>query len=352
MSRAVERDTDAVLAGLVAWLAASVSVGEPEVVGVERPTVGYSTETILVDVSWPGAADRSGERLGERLVLKLPPAGDAIFPTYDFVAQGRVQDAVAAAGIPAPTPVRVELDETWMGTPFLVMPAVAGHIVGELPLFDRWLTDADADANARVHGCYLDAVADINRVDWRAAGLDRVLPARDNAAELAHWRRYLDWCAGEGEPWPTLVEALDWCAAHQPAGGPAPGLCWGDVRLGNVIFDDNRTPVAVLDWEMASIGAAEHDLAWLLTLEAIPRELLGRTVPGFLTHDEAVARYQARLGRPVIDLDWYEILALVRSSAILTRIAQLDGRAGRPVPFAPADHPILGILARRMAEAG
>ena len=58
-----------------------------------------------------------------------------------------------------------------------------------------------------------------------------------------------------------------------------------------------------------------------------------------------------RLGRPVQDLEWYEILALVRSTAILTRIAHLDQLAGRPVLFPPADHPVVGILARRLAEA-
>ena len=148
-----------------------------------------------------------------------------------------------------------------------------------------------------------------------------------------------------------LREALEWCASHQPAVEPAASLLWGDVRLGNVIFDEDRTPVAVLDWEMASIGSAEHDLAWLLSLEDIPRELLGRTVPGFLDHDEVVARYEVRLGRAVQDLEWYEILALVRSAAILTRIAHLDALAGRPVMFPPADHPVLGVLRRRLGEA-
>ena len=270
----------------------------------------------------------------ERLVLKLPPAGAAIFPTYDFVAQARVQEAVAAAGIPAPAPVQVEHDPRWLGRPFLVMPAVAGHIIDELPLQDRWLTRAEPGLNATVHGHYVDLVADINRIDWRAAGLADVVARRDNAAEIDHWRRYLAWCAEGQAPVAVLGEALDWCASHPPASEPPESLLWGDVRLGNVIFDEARTPVAVLDWEMASIGAAEHDLAWLLSLEDIPRQLLGRTVDGFLDHDDAVARYEDRLGRPVQDLEWYEMLALVRSTAILTRIAHLDepGRSTGPVP--------------------
>jgi aminoglycoside phosphotransferase (APT) family kinase protein len=110
--------------------------------------------------------------------------------------------------------------------------------------------------------------------------------------------------------------------------------------------------VAVLDWEMAAIGAAEHDLAWALTLEAIQAELFQRTVPGFLDHDAAVARYEGRLGRSVQDLDWYEIFAIVRSTAVMTRLAHLAKEAGQPELFPIADNPILGILHRRIADAG
>ena len=67
-----------------------------------------------------------------------------------------------------------------------------------------------------------------------------------------------------------------------------PTLLWGDVRLGNVIFDDDRRPLAVLDWEMTGIGPPEHDLAWYFALDAIQHELFGRSVPGFLDRDAAL----------------------------------------------------------------
>jgi aminoglycoside phosphotransferase (APT) family kinase protein len=340
------RDPEEVLAGFVAWLGEHGQRGAPELIGYERPSVGFSTETILVDIRRAGTA---GKR-DERLVLKLPPAGPAIFPTYDFALQARVQEAAATAGIPVPVPVQVEEDTRWVGSPFLVMPAIAGHIVDEMPVRDHWLTKAEPELSAAVHGRYLDVLADINRIDWRAGGLAEVVPERDNAAEITHWRDYLAWYGDGTVLVPTLVEALDWCEAHRPASEPAASFLWGDVRLGNVIFDEARTPVAVLDWEMATIGAAEHDLAWTLTLEAIQKELVGRRVTGFLDHDAAVARYEARLGRRVRDLDWYEIFAMVRSTAIMTRIAYLDDRAGRPPMLPIADNPVLGILTRRIAE--
>lgn len=347
MALAAQRDAEAVLAGFEDWLRSQHGPGSVQVVGHERPSVGFSSETFLVDVA-RGDGDDSRR---ERLVLKLPPPGPGAFPDYDFALQARVQEAAAAAGVPAPVPVQVEGDTHWVGAPFLVMPAVAGHIVSEIPVRDHWLTKATPERATLVHGRYIDIVADINRIDWRASGLAEIVPLRDNVAEIAAWRQYLDWYADGKVIAPVLVDALDWCETHRPITEPEPSLRWGDVRLGNVIFDDERAPVAVLDWEMASIGAAEHDLAWDLTLQATQDQLFGRTVPGFLARDAVVARYESRLGRPVRDLEWYETLAMVRSTAIMTRIAFLHELVGQPGPFPIADNPILAILQRRIADA-
>ena len=336
------------LAGFVAWLDAQSPGSTHEVVGVDRPEAGYSSETILLDVRRTDAGD--GGAHDERLVLKLPPAGPAIFPAYDFALQASVQEAAAAAGIPAAVPAYSESDEHWLGVPFLVMPSVDGHIVGEVPALDRRLTKADAEANRALHATFVHLVADINRIDWSAAGLAGVVPHRDNAAELAHWRDYLDWYADGEVLVPTLEVAYDWCVAHQPASEPSPSLRWGDVRLENVILDEAGSPAAVLDWEMASFGAAEHDLAWLTTLQATQDTLVGRTVAGFLDLDEVVGAYAARLGRPVQDLAWYEALAAVRSTAILCRIAHLNDLRGEPNFFPIADNPILDLLLARIGE--
>ncbi len=155
------------------------------------------------------------------------------------------------------------------------------------------------------------------------------VPERDNEAELDFWADYLDWSSG-GPPLPALVDALDWCRAHQPATESEPVLLWGDVRLGNVIFGDDLAPLAVLDWDMASIGAPEHDVAWFTTLESTTRSLLGRHLDGFPDRDGTIAQYESLSGRTLRDFEWYEILAMVRSTAIMTRIGYLHRDAGLP----------------------
>ena len=114
--------------------------------------------------------------------------------------------------------------------------------------------------------------------------------------------------------------------------------------------DDNRRPVAVLDWEMTTIGPAEHDLAWHLTLEATQNELFGRSVPGFLGHDDACRYYEDQAGRPLQSLEWFEVLAMVRSTAIMTRLAYLQEQDGKPPMLPLADNPLLDLLTRRIAE--
>ena len=348
METADEHDrTGAVLAGLASWLDDRFPETTHEVVGHEAPAAGYSSRTLIVDVRCSGSG---GER-DERIVLKLPPAGPAIFADYDFAMQARVQEVVAVAGIPTATPVTNVDDSRWVAAPFLVMPAVPGHIFGEVPALDRRLAEADPAVNAAFHIRFVDLMADINRIDWRSAGLAGVVPRRDNQAELDHWRRYLRWYADGEELVPALTRALDWCVERRPEREPEPSLLWGDVRMENVIVDDDRAPVAVLDWEMATIGAAEHDLAWALTLQDVQEALVRRTVPGFLDHDGWVRRYESRLGRPVQDLEWYEVFAAVRSTAILSRIAHLNDERDEANFFPVADNPILDLLTDRIRNA-
>ncbi len=203
-------------------------------------------------------------------------------------------------------------------------------------------------ASAReVHATFLAAVVATHRADLAAAA---GVPERDNGAELDFWADYLDW-SSSGEPIPALVDALEWCRAHRPTVESEPVLLWGDVRLGNVIFGDDLVPRAVLDWDMASIGAPEHDVAWFTTIESTTRSVLGRHLDGFPDREGTIARYEKLSGRTLRDFDWYETLALIRSTAILTRIGYLHRDAGLPSPLPIEDNPILDLLAARIASA-
>ena len=99
------------------------------------------------------------------------------------------------------------------------------------------------------------------------------------------------------------------------------------------------------------VGAPEHDVAWWLTLEAIQDELFGRRVDAFPTSDVTRQMYESRLGRPLQNMDWFEVFAMVRSTAVMTRIGLLHERAGNEGFFPIAEKPILPLIARKIEEA-
>ncbi len=164
--------------------------------------------------------------------------------------------------------------------------------------------------------------------------------------ELAFWTSYLDW-ACDGAPPTALAEVFAWCRANRPVTEPAAGLLWGDVRLGNVVYDTAmRTPRAVLDFDMVSAGPLELDVGWYLALESVQHDLTGMSLAGFGTRDDTIASVEAHAGRTLVDLAWYEIFALARASAISTRISILFARAGQASMFAAGADPTLAAAVR------
>jgi aminoglycoside phosphotransferase (APT) family kinase protein len=343
MALVTHRDPALVGSALAAWTAATTGASDVRVVNAEHPSVGYSSETVLVDLAWSDGDDTDRVQTRE-LVVRIAPPTTGTFRDYDLSQQTLAQRAAAGAGVAIASPELVT-DLQWLGVPFVVMPRVRGHIVGEVAAFDPWLLALTEDQRARVHESFVQAIAATHRADLVAAA---GVPRRDNEAELDFWQDYLDWSSG-GAPVRALVAGLEWCRAHRPAVESEPVLLWGDVRLGNVIFGDDLVPRAVLDWDMASIGAPEHDVAWFTTLQSTTRSVLGQHLEGFPDRDATIAQYESLAGRRLADVDWYEILASIRSTAILTRIGYLHQEAGLPPPLPLDDNPLLDLLAARIA---
>jgi aminoglycoside phosphotransferase (APT) family kinase protein len=117
--------------------------------------------------------------------------------------------------------------------------------------------------------------------------------------------------------------------AHEPPPTDDPVLCWGDCRLANQIFRDGVC-VAVLDWEMVTIGDPEMDLAWWIILDRVLSQGLNvARLPGFPSRDETAARFEELSGRAVKHVDWWEMWVAVTFAAVLMRLGQLlaDGDA-------------------------
>lgn len=333
-------DDAALAAGLARWLTVHRDRTGVVVRGLTRPPGGYSADTVFADATW---TDDDGPRV-ERLVVRTAPRGEGTVPSFDLLPQWQAQHAASAVGVPVADPV-FEADPGWIGRPFIVMPRVDGHVVGPLAHLDPWLCGLTTAGRSAVHDGLLATVVAVHRAD--PAGAPAVA-RRDNADELDHWEAYLSWST-HGTVVPALVEALAWCRRHRPDREPPATLLWGDVRLENVVLGDDLVPRAVLDWDMATVGAPEHDLAWLTSLDDTQCRLFGERVDGFPDRAGTVARFEELCGRAVRDLEWYEAFAMLRSAAVMTRIGILRRDAGKQPMLPIGDNPVLDLLRERLA---
>ena len=227
-----------------------------------------------------------------------------------------------------------EEDPSWLGVPFFTMDHVDGQVPPDnLPYtMEGWVLEATPDrAGAHVverpggHGPGAPS-------DWRSLGvgwLDRPATREARARPAAGLLPRVPRLVGQGPP------AADHRGGVGLVGGEPPDedgevvLCWGDSRLGNIIWQEFR-PAAVVDWEMATLGQPELDLGWWLYFDRQFSEGLGvPRPPGFPSHEETVARYSELLGRPMRDLDYYQVFSGFRFAVILCRLADLMIESGQ-----------------------
>lgn len=341
------RDLEATRATLARWLAEQVGdpraqVGELAIPGLS----GFSNETILVDATWDGEA--------RPLAIRVEPSGHQVFPSTAFDAQVAVLQALTAEGsVPVPPVLWFEEDRRVLGDRFLVMPRIAGEVPADNPSYhaEGWMPALAAGSQARVWEAGLDAMAAVHRVDRAHAGLGWIAP-RGPAELLADDAAYVAF-ACEGTPLPLLEGVMAELAHAMPPAPEEPALCWGDARIGNMIFGADLQVAAVLDWEMVTAGDPVQDLAWYLLIDRHHHEAFGvPRLPGLPDRAASVARWERASGRSAEHLDWYERLAAVRYAAILTRVLLLLDRTGA-MPGAAAmayDHTGTALLQRLLDE--
>lgn len=290
---------------------------------------GMSNVTLLFDINW----DERGQPRSEAVVARLQPSIERpVFPDYDLRLQYEVMDSVGRhSDIPVPELRGLETDTSLLGVQFYLMKRTDGRIPTDMPPYnmDGWMVHDTSLAQREVMwNAAVDTMARYHRLDYQTLGFAKLHEAGKTPLQqqLAYWQQYLDW-AFEGAGHPIGQRALDWLQANQPQDEPTV-LCWGDARLGNVIFNPALDGVAaVLDWEMAVLGNPVQDLAWFNYLDAAFAEGLGMPrLEGLPDYDETVARWEQASGFSGRDYDYYLIFAGMRYGLILSRIMLATGQ--------------------------
>lgn len=268
------------------------------------------------------------------LVLRLAPEQTAVpvFPRYDLALQAAVGEALAAAGqVPVPRVWWTQTDPGLLGRPFLVMDLAPGSAPQDNPpyVFAGPLVSAGPARLAAIERASVDMLAGVHATplgDELRAVLG-VAPGDDGLGLLlADTADYYRWIVDSGAPPVPLIErGLERLAATRPADSGEQVLTWGDARIGNILYTDDR-PSAVLDFESATIGPPEFDVAWFVFFHRMYQDLAaanGRAgLPGFLRPDAVIDRYQRRTGRVLADMEFHLLHAAVRCAVIFARIKQ------------------------------
>ncbi|MFN8667701.1 MAG: phosphotransferase family protein [Gemmatimonadaceae bacterium] len=335
------------LDALRAFLAQHGLAGE-EAVQLSQFPRGFSNLTYLVT---------SGTRA---FVLRRPPFGVGKGVAHDVVREARLLTALGSAYAKVPRILAICDDPAVLGAPFYLMERAAGIILRDrLPAG----LELDVPTMRRVSEAAVDTLAEIHGVDYTAAGLASLgNPVGYVERQVSGWARRFE-AARTGEQ-PYVDRVIEWLSTSRPAVEGA-SLVHNDFKYDNLVLDphDPARVVAVLDWEMATIGDPCMDLGTTLAywVEATDPPLLrslglGVTaLPGNLTREEVVARYEVVAGRTVADPVFYYAFGLFKVAVIAQQIfARYVRGFTRDARFAQLDHAVtaLGETAMRAVERG
>ncbi|BAD58393.1 phosphotransferase family protein [Nocardia farcinica] len=255
-------------------------------------------------------------------VLRRPPYGHVLPSAHDMGREFTVLSALCDSPVPVPRPVHLCRDTEVLGAPFYLMEHVVGRSVGtpedaaELTVPQRRSLGFEfADTLAALHDVDVDRVglADFGRPDGY---LER---------QLERWAR--QWRASATRERPEVELLLDTLGRSIPV-TRFPGIVHGDVKLDNVLVSpqDPTLIVAVLDWEMATLGDTFADVGILLSfwdVPGVPVNPITRgltALEGFPTRAELLGRYAEQRGVELSDIEWYAVFADLKIAVILEGI--------------------------------
>jgi aminoglycoside phosphotransferase (APT) family kinase protein len=320
-----QRDSEQSRRALAAWLRKPLQAdGDVELSDFRGPgATGFSNETLIVDAAWQSG----GDGRTASFVVRVAPTGYTLFPDAGFETQYRVLRTLSErTSVPVPKVRWYEADAAVLGAPFFVMDEIRGMVPEDNPPYHMsgWLHDVSPEHRARVWWGAIDTLAELHTLDWRGVGLDFLARSERGAPglsqQLAYYEDFLHRVERD-EAVPVARRALTWLRENRPEDDPLV-VVWGDARIGNVMYDEAGNRLAVLDWEMATLGSPSQDVAWAMFLDRhhsegcdVPR------LPGFPSREETVARYEQRSALSLHSLDYYEVFAGFLFSTIMGRLA-------------------------------
>jgi aminoglycoside phosphotransferase (APT) family kinase protein len=257
---------------------------------------------------------------GRAWVMRKKPPGELLPSAHQIEREYLVMRALSGTEVPVPRMVHLCEDASIIGTAFYIMEGIEGRVFRDVTLPD--LTPAERSA---IYDAMGETLARLHRVEWQAIGLESFgRPSGYVPRQVARWTKQYD--ATRTHEIPSMDLVMPWLARNVPEGDEA-AIAHGDFRLENIIFHPTEAvPLAVLDWELATIGHPLSDLAYNCLPYHVPANFPGvgglnginNAATGIPTEETYIASYCARTNRSSIDhWHYYIAFSLFRTAAIL-----------------------------------
>ena len=263
-------------------------------------------------------------------VLRRKPFGPLLPSAHAVDREFAVIAGLHPTGFPVPRPHGLCTDDAVIGSMFYVMALVEGRTI-----WDGGLPDATPADRTAIYHAMIDTLAALHNVDHEAAGLGGYgKPGNYFQRQVGRWTK--QYRAAETERLDAMEGLIEWLPRTLPE-QTRTSIVHGDYRIDNMIFAvDSAQVLAVLDWELSTLGDPLADLSYLLMNWVTEPEgrsgVQGLTGPetGIPTMEEMVARYCAATGRDGVPrLEWYFAFGLFRLASIVQGIKRrvIDGTA-------------------------
>lgn len=293
----------------------------------------------------------------DRFVLRRGPRPPLPRSTHDMMRESRIQQLVGAAGIAVPEILEVCEDESVLGVPFYLM----GYLDGVVITDEEPTELATADLRRATAFTAVDQLVRLHGLDVTRDGLETIGRPEGYLARQVKTFSGL-WDQVTTRTVSAVTDAGRWLAENVPVSQRA-ALVHGDYRIGNLMFARGAPPrvLAILDWEMATLGDPLADLGYFLATygqdgaAATPLELTPVTrLEGYPTRDQLAQRYASATGLDLADLRWYQALAMWKAAvfceAIYTRWLNGERPGDEFAPTLAGGVPALADEALRFIE--
>ena len=268
---------------------------------------GHSNLTFKVD-----------DAAGNAFVLRRPPLGHRLASAHDMRREHRIIAGLADTNVPVAPALGLCTDEAVNELPFYVMKFVEGHVIRDKETATKVLGEAGCK---RASESIVDTMAAIHAVDLKAVGLDD-LGKHDGyiARQLKRWHQNIS--EQRTRDLPDVDYVYEELMKRIPEQGAAT-LVHGDYRLDNTMVDAQGNVIAVLDWEICTLGDPMADLGLLMVYWTGPNDDASawsnsvNTAPGFLNRADLAQRYAEKSGRDISQLEFYVAFAYWKLACII-----------------------------------